>query len=208
MRGETYRVPMGYGNMYVTINTDDKGRLFEVFARIGKTGGFFEAKAEAICRLVSLALRSGINVKEVIDQLKGIRGPMPSWGENGVILSIPDGIAQTLEEHINKAQQKLDLSFEKKDLQKEKSSDTQTSEEKPVEHITIPEIQVGQANPAGEQVPRGASPDVVKEMFYQKNVYAKFADLGEAPECPGCGSMLELAEGCLICRGCGYSKCA
>jgi ribonucleoside-diphosphate reductase alpha chain len=208
MRGETYRVPMGYGNMYVTINTDDKGRLFEVFARIGKTGGFFEAKAEAICRLVSLALRSGINVKEVIDQLKGIRGPMPSWGENGVILSIPDGIAQTLEEHINKAQQKLDLSFEKKDSQKEKSSDSQVFEEKPAEHITIPEIQVEQVNPAGEQIPRGADPDMVKEMFYQKNVYAKFADLGEAPECPGCGSMLELAEGCLICRGCGYSKCA
>lgn len=163
VKGETYKVPMGYGNMYVTVNADEGGHLFEVFARIGKTGGFFEAKAEAICRLISLALRSGIDVQEIIHQLKGIRGPMPSWGENGIILSIPDGIAQVLEEHINKGQQKLELSL---------TDETKSRRRDWVSSVT------------------------------------RLADIGEAPECPACGGLLELAEGCLICRGCGYSKCA
>ncbi len=234
MRGETYKVPLGYGNMYVTLNIDEDGRLFEVFARIGKTGGFFEAKAEAICRLVSLALRSGVDVQEIIHQIKGIRGPMPTWGENGMILSIPDGIAQVMEEHITNAQQKLDLfrrpdvssevgipaeasgEFTKADLSARAGEKKQTTENIPVEfskaiksaeetvNLNIPGTPVGLKNP---DLPAQAG--LLKEIFYQKSAkYAKFADIGEAPECPNCGGLFEFTEGCLMCRGCGYSKCS
>jgi ribonucleoside-diphosphate reductase alpha chain len=73
---------------------------FEVFATLGKSGGFFQEQSEAICRMISLALRSGIKVEEVIRQLRGIRGPMPTLTNKGTILSLPDAIGQLLEEHV------------------------------------------------------------------------------------------------------------
>lgn len=100
MNGKTYRVKTGYGNLYVTINNDENGVPFEVFATIGKSGGFFQEQSEGICRLISLALRSGIKVEEIIDNLKGIRGPMPTLTDKGTILSLPDAIGKILEEHV------------------------------------------------------------------------------------------------------------
>ncbi|MFH1749840.1 MAG: vitamin B12-dependent ribonucleotide reductase [bacterium] len=111
LQGTTYKIKSAYGNLYITINSDENGKPFEVFSQMGKAGGFFAAKLEAISRLISLALRSGISVKQVITQLKGIRGPMPTWSEGGMILSLPDAIAQVIEKHINKGQQKLNLEF-------------------------------------------------------------------------------------------------
>ncbi|KKU11864.1 MAG: Ribonucleoside-diphosphate reductase [Parcubacteria group bacterium GW2011_GWB1_45_7] len=98
--GKTYRLKTGYGKLYVTVNNDEYGRPFEVFATIGKSGGFFQEQSEAICRMISLALRSGIELGEILDNLKGIRGPMPVMTENGTILSLPDGIGKVLEEHL------------------------------------------------------------------------------------------------------------
>jgi ribonucleoside-diphosphate reductase alpha chain len=100
MAGKTYRIKTGYGNLYVTVNDDEAGVPFEVFATIGKSGGFFQEQSEAICRLASLALRSHIHVEEVVRKLKGIRGPMPVFTERGTILSLPDAIASILEEHV------------------------------------------------------------------------------------------------------------
>ncbi len=102
--GKTYRLKTGYGKLYVTINNDESGKPFEVFATIGKSGGFFQEQSEAICRMISLALRSGIRMEEILDNLKGIRGPMPIMTENGTILSLPDGIGKILEQHIGVAQ--------------------------------------------------------------------------------------------------------
>lgn len=103
LTGTTYRLKTGYGKLYITINNDETGSPFEVFATIGKSGGFFQEQSEAICRMVSLALRSGIQIEEIIDNLKGIRGPMPIITERGTILSLPDAIGRILEEHIGAA---------------------------------------------------------------------------------------------------------
>ena len=105
--GTTYKIKTGYGNLYVTINSDEEGKPFEVFATTGKTGGVLAAKSEAICRLASLSLRSGIDVNEIVEQLKGIRGPMPHWSKKGIVLSIPDAISKILADHINKGQTDL-----------------------------------------------------------------------------------------------------
>ncbi|MFH0952001.1 MAG: vitamin B12-dependent ribonucleotide reductase [Patescibacteria group bacterium] len=117
MQGATYAMQTAYGKMFVTINNDDQGKPFEVFATIGKNGGFFAAKTEAICRLISLALRSGIMVEEIVKQIKGIRGPSPYWTKGGQILSLPDAIAQVIERHINKTQPKLDLKIDDKPME-------------------------------------------------------------------------------------------
>ena len=94
--GFTQKVATGLGVMYVTINEVD-GDPFEVFVTIGKSGHSVTAKAEAIGRLVSLALRSGIAVKEIVTQLKGIGGEHPIFQKKGLLLSIPDAIAWILE---------------------------------------------------------------------------------------------------------------
>jgi ribonucleoside-diphosphate reductase alpha chain len=70
---------------------------FEVFATIGKSGRSTTAKTEAIGRLVSLALRSGVHVSEIVDQLKGIGGEHPVFQNGGLVLSIPDAIGNVLE---------------------------------------------------------------------------------------------------------------
>ncbi len=99
LSGTTYKVRTAYGNLYITINDDETGKPFEVFASIGKSGGFFASQSEAICRLASLALRTGIDPAEVVEQLKGIRSPDISWHDGGQVHSLADAIGQILEKH-------------------------------------------------------------------------------------------------------------
>ncbi len=94
--GFTQKVPTGLGAMYLTVNEAD-GKPFEVFATIGKSGRSITAKAEAIGRLVSLALRSGVEVRDIVQQLKGIGGEHPVFQKKGLLLSIPDAISWVLE---------------------------------------------------------------------------------------------------------------
>src|SRR6266568_9400008 len=97
--GRTQKILTGYGALYVTVNEDEKG-LFEVFAQIGRGGGYTASFTEGIARLVSLCLRSGIPVDEIIDQLEGIRSPRIAYDHGEHILSIPDAIAKALKRHI------------------------------------------------------------------------------------------------------------
>ncbi len=94
--GFTQKINTGLGVLYLTVNEVD-GRPFEVFATIGKSGRSITAKAEAIGRLVSLALRSGIEVRDIVTQLSGIGGEHPVFQKKGLLLSIPDAIAWVLE---------------------------------------------------------------------------------------------------------------
>lgn len=94
--GFTQKVSTGLGELYLTVN-EVEGQPFEVFATIGRSGRSITAKAEAIGRLVSLALRSGVHVREVVKQLKGIGGEHPVFQKKGLLLSIPDAVAWVLE---------------------------------------------------------------------------------------------------------------
>jgi len=96
VEGFTTKTKTGLGNLYVNV-TEYEGRPFEVFAIIGKSGKSTTAKTEAIGRLVSLALRSGIRVEDIVEQLKGIGGEHPVFQKDGLVLSIPDAIAKVLE---------------------------------------------------------------------------------------------------------------
>ncbi len=147
--GSTEKIVLGCGRtLYVTINRDELG-LCEVFLQMGKVGGCTAAFSDALGRLVSLALRSGVDTPAIIKQLKGLRCPSPSWHNGGSTLSCPDAVAKALERSI--------------------SGGSPSSQ-----------------NHAG-------SVQVTPDM---------------SPECPDCGSMLEVVEGCGVCRACGYSQCS
>jgi ribonucleoside-diphosphate reductase alpha chain len=97
--GTTRLLNTGCGNLYVTINEDGDGDLFELFTQMGKAGGCAASQAEAIGRLVSLALRSNIDPAEVMKQLKGISCHSPAWTNGGKISSCSDAISKALERY-------------------------------------------------------------------------------------------------------------
>jgi ribonucleoside-diphosphate reductase alpha chain len=101
MQGTTMRVDTGCGKLYVTINEDDQG-LFEIFAQMGKSGGCAMSQSEAVARLISLALRAGVDTEAILKQLRGIRCPAPLLAKGGVVLSCPDAMSKAIETHIKK----------------------------------------------------------------------------------------------------------
>ena len=100
LRGRTMKLESPLGDLYVTINEDDKGKPFEVFCTVGKAGGAAMADSEAIGRLISLSLRSGIPITAVRDQLRGISCDRAVGVGPQKVLSAPDAIAQAIERYL------------------------------------------------------------------------------------------------------------
>ena len=103
--GVTRRIRTGEGTLYITINEDENG-LCEVFTTIGKAGGNAAAQSEAISRLISLSLRSGLDPHAIVRQLKGISGPNPTWEDGRLILSTPDAIGKALDDYLSERNNK------------------------------------------------------------------------------------------------------
>ncbi len=103
--GKTVRMNTAYGNLYVTMNTDQSGKLFEVFATMGKAGGLGASMTEAICRLISISLRSGVAPRAIIKELRGITDQPFGFGDNRVT-SVADAIGKAVEDYLYP---KLDL---------------------------------------------------------------------------------------------------
>ena len=93
--GFTEKVRIGCGNLYITVNYDDKG-ICEVFTNLGRAGGC-PSQSEATSRLISMALRSGMDVDILIEQLKGIRCHSTLRQKGLMVLSCPDAIGRVLE---------------------------------------------------------------------------------------------------------------
>jgi len=100
IHGSTRKIQTGCGNLYVTVNEDEDGNLFEIFNQIGKAGGCAASQSEAIGRLVSMAFRSGVEPEDIIRQLKGISCHTPVWYREGKILSCSDAVAKAIEWHL------------------------------------------------------------------------------------------------------------
>jgi len=104
LKGATRRVETPLGTMYVNITEDDKGQPFEVFISLGKAGGALMADVEAIGRLISLALRSGIPLREVYRQLRGISSDRAVGLGPNKVLSVPDAIGIAIEKWMQEKQ--------------------------------------------------------------------------------------------------------
>ena len=143
VKGITDRVRTGHGNMYVTINFDEGGRPFEVFATSGKAGGCDAANIDAIARLISKMLRSGIDPTEVEEQLRGITC-CPVWDEGILVRSAADAIALVLSRHL-----------QDKDA-RETSPEQEVTEDRTAQLGLFPSAHGPSTNGDGPQAPSGA----------------------------------------------------
>jgi ribonucleoside-diphosphate reductase alpha chain len=185
LNGITRRVRTGRGNLFVTVNMAADNRPFEVFATHGKAGGNDAAMAEAVSRMASLALRSGIDPVDVSEQLRGITD-VPAWDEGEMIRSVPDAIASVLDRITAEAA----MLPTQDELSESESSQAKMFNPPTPRELGMPTAQavpmMGQVDKQKVQVPVGAA-------------------TGEL--CPECSSTVAHVEGCLKCFSCGYSKC-
>ena len=104
LRGATRRLETPLGTLYVTVTEDDRGQPFEVFMSLGKAGGALMADVEALGRLISLALRSGIPMKEIYRQLRGISSDRTIGLGPNKVLSVPDAVGIAIERWMQEKQ--------------------------------------------------------------------------------------------------------
>src|SRR5688500_18344361 len=182
LRGTTYRSETPLGTMFVNITEDDRGQPFEVFITLGKAGGSAMADAEAMGRLISLALRSGIPLIEIHKQLRGISSDRAVGLGPNKVLSVPDAIGLAfvvwLRDRTLGVQQDL----------------LSTTGEQPV--VTPASA------PVAVRPVSSASAEEAQLSFQAYNGGETFMGT-----CPDCGSQLEYAEGCVKCHVCGFSEC-
>ena len=101
LTGVTERVRTAHGNLFVTINYNEEGKPFEVFASLGKAGSTESAQLEAITRLTTMSLRAGVEPSQIIQHLQGITDE-PIWDKGTLVRSTPDAVAQVLSRHLLK----------------------------------------------------------------------------------------------------------
>jgi len=176
--GNTEKVKIGCGNLYITVNSDENG-ICEVFTNLGRAGGC-PSQSEATSRLISMALRSGIDVKSIVEQLKGIRchSTLRQMANNKEIkvLSCPDAIGRAIERSITKNPEINGNNHQESQAYIKRYLDSSSDE------MAISSDKTIRINPQGINLPLGAA-------------------------CPECGHTLEHESGCVMCRSCGYSKC-
>jgi ribonucleoside-diphosphate reductase alpha chain len=177
LRGTTRRVETPLGTLYVTITEDDKAQPFEVFMTLGKAGGALMADVESLGRLISLALRSGIPIKEIYRQLRGISSDRVIGLGPNKILSVPDAVGIAIERWMQ----------EKQGIQQELLPGARAAGQADLAPVVA--TPSSQAGSRGEQMIFGG----MQEML--------------SGACPDCGSQLEFAEGCMKCHVCGFSEC-
>ncbi len=184
--GFTEKVKIGCGNLYITVNYDENG-ICEVFTNTGRAGGC-PSQSEATSRLVSVALRSGMDVKSIVEQLKGIRCPSTIRQKGLKVLSCPDAIGRLIE-NVAKIQSGKD----------EDGNNNFTTQEYSV-------VQRPNSSGRGETACASDFYDcTLKEGGANPEMEIDEINLGGA--CPECGKTVEHEGGCVICRNCGYSKC-
>jgi ribonucleoside-diphosphate reductase alpha chain len=179
LRSTAIRKETPLGTMFVHITEDDRAQPFEVFINLGKAGGSAMADAEAMGRLISLALRSGISIQQVHRQLRGISSDRAVGLGPNKVLSVPDAIGLALEDWMRT----------KQGVQQELLTTAETL-----------------ASPDAPQPVKQAQP-VVTQGNVQMQFEAMNGGDAFIGTCPDCGSQLEFAEGCVKCHVCGFSEC-
>ena len=188
-----------FGNMHVKITVAPKeNKELEVFAQLGKGGDVASSDLEAICRMISLWLRSGGPIKLVIQQLKGIGSSLQVPTRDGRVTSLADGLARALEKYL-RAKETFGLRallLGEADLgsltvAKQTAAPRQIS----ASPVARPRGGNGSGMSLDERLGLEAQPALVTPSTAYKI------------KCPECTGALSLKEGCRVCYNCGYSAC-
>ena len=203
MHGFTTQLRTDQGTLYVTINEDTQG-IAEVFLNIGKSGGYSSGYTEAIGRLISVGLRAGIEPDVIIDQLKGIRMSAPVINKGMFIYSVPDAVGKILEKYIKEKEGAISMfkSSENVEVKSENEIKKEVEENKKEQDIKNQD-EKGILKRKETSDDDNSNPN----SEHQDNKYTKKNEMDDMLDCPDCGGELEYAEGCLVCRSCGFSRC-
>lgn len=192
VHGSTYQVETPMGQAYITINTNGGEQPLEMFINVGKAGSDVTAMAEAMGRLISLALRvsSPISPMErahrIASELIGIGGARSlGFGENRV-RSLPDAVAKVIDRHFGFfAKHRVDAPIASTPATNGHTSVSAANGSAPV------------VEPAEKPMTLPAT-----QMFLTERRMVT-VDL-----CPSCGEgSLVFEESCKKCYSCGYSEC-
>jgi len=183
--GMTEKVKIGCGNLYITANYDERG-ICEVFTNLGRAGGC-PSQSEATSRLISIALRSGISVESIIEQLKGIRCHSTlrqrGKGDSGInVLSCPDAIGRAIEKVLN-----MNITVAEKNID-DIAHEIEVEDSSCGSNCSLCTLSETCQNSAKEEI-------------------AIALDKTLDTNCPECGNIVEHEGGCMVCRSCGFSKC-
>ncbi len=200
LTGLTYKSDSPSGKMYMTLNHDEKGDLFEVFINHGKSGSDLMALVDALGRMISFVLRihspvpTRERVREIISELSGIGGSRSiGFGENKV-RSLPDAVAKLLAKH---------YSFRVNG--KVEDRETLTSLKKQFDEAAKAE---GAGISNDVTLEKSAEPVIASQLAFTETHTASSGTTSLFDICPDCGSSsLAYEDGCQKCYACGYSAC-
>lgn len=178
--GVTEKIKIGCGNLYVSVNADELG-ICEVFTNTGRAGGC-ASQSEATARLISIALRSGLSVEAIIEQIQGIRCPACIRREGVNVTSCPDAIARVIKKYMDVG----------KNGSTTAADNGKEGLEKAIENFTK------QVEKAGTDV---------KKMPVSSLTRKAGSGVAVDQACPECGNPINHESGCVVCIHCGYSKC-
>jgi ribonucleoside-diphosphate reductase alpha chain len=201
-----------FGNMHVKITVDPKAnREMEVFAQLGKGGDVANSDLEAICRLISLWLRSGGSLKHVIQQLKDIGSTLQIPTRGGRIMSLGDALARSLVKY----QRAKNLFGLRALLLGE--VDLSELDRDPTAGLTSRTNGNGNGKSNGRRQGNGVhkqvdNPGVRHGKHASVSVSAVETGIDTPATafkvvCPECGERLRYAEGCRRCESCGWAQC-
>ena len=151
----------------------------EIFTQIGKAGGCVASQCESMGRLTSLALRSGVQPEEIITQMRGISCHLPVGYGSEKVMSCADAMGQALDWYLRY----------KTSVKAEQAEDVHNS--------FIADTLMGNNAPALEKM----------ELNQDKLDFTLADAIFKRGACPDCGGTVEHSDGCVVCRGCGYTEC-
>ncbi len=201
MRGLTTKIRTPHGSMFVTINFLE-GKIREVFVVVSKPGSELRACAEALGRVISLALQKGVPAEDLVETLENIKTEQVSWNKiderSFSVSSIPDGIAKAMRFALS-LKNPPDLShYPYKVVDGKQNSSSEMKEEINTNPGFNPKLT---SNPSKNNP---SNPDEGKNIGEETEEESKRFEI-----CPEChSSSLTFQEGCYICMSCGYTKCS
>ena len=180
--GAKRKLNTGCGSLHFEVYFDEvTGEPLETFVNVGSSGGC-EKNLQFISRLISLALRAGVSIEDIIDQCKSIK-PCPAYvsrtnkkHDTSKGSSCPSAIGYALEDLYDKIKERCFADFDLEDGY--------------AEPLTI-------SSPAIKEEDKIVKTGADGQMISGNSDYI----------CPECGESLVFEGGCNVCKSCGHSKC-